>query len=73
MGFEHVKPCELMTRHTHTWLKRSRQRFPTSQQAWEDIAERTGRTTRSGLTVAHTRYYWRWKVTLYRMKKRQHP
>lgn len=50
-----------MARNTYKWLKRSKRKFATSQQAWEDIEKHT-RYTRQSVKVNHTRYFWRWKA-----------
>lgn len=50
-----------MARNTYKWLRRSKKKFATSQEAWEDIEKNTDYTKRS-VKAIHTRYFWRWKV-----------
>ena len=50
-----------MARNTTKWLRRSKKKFSTSQEAWEDISKLTDYTKRS-VKAMHTTYYWRWKL-----------
>jgi hypothetical protein len=51
-----------MAKNTSKWLRRSKKKFSTAQQAWEDIESTTDYTKRS-VKAIHTKYFWRWKVT----------
>ena len=51
-----------MARNTSKWLRRSKKKFLSSQQAWEDI-EKTTTYTNKNVKAIHTKYFWRWKVT----------
>ena len=51
-----------MARNTYQWLRRSKKKFTSSQEAWEDISKLTGYTKRS-VKAMHTKYFWRWKLT----------
>ena len=51
-----------MAKNTSKWLRRSKKKFSTSQDAWKDI-EATTNYTKQSVKAIHTKYFWRWKVT----------
>jgi len=51
-----------MAINSYKWLRRSKKKFQSSEEAWEDIMKTSNYTKRS-VKVMHTNYYWRWKVT----------
>ncbi|MEO9870395.1 MAG: hypothetical protein ABJQ69_03770 [Ekhidna sp.] len=55
-----------MGKNTTTWLKRSKKKYTLSIDAWADIASQHSLRI-DQVRMAHTRYFWRWKVNrLYR-------
>jgi len=51
-----------MAKNTNKWLRRSKKKFLSSQEAWSDVENTTDNTKRS-VKAIHTKYFWRWKVT----------
>ncbi len=59
-----------MAPNTNFWVRRSKKLYATSSDAWNDIAKKNGWLTRKNTLVAHTKYFWRWKVK--RLKSNKH-
>lgn len=50
------------------YIQRSKAKFITIMEAWNDIANNTNLTQRS-VDPAHTKHYWRWKTLRVNCKK----